>query len=48
MIQILSRLKVADNTGAKLITCIKILGSAKKRAKVGDVIIGVVKLCLII
>ncbi|MBI2863463.1 MAG: 50S ribosomal protein L14 [Chloroflexi bacterium] len=44
MIQALTRLKVADNTGAKSIMCIRVLGgSAKKYARIGDVIIGSVK-----
>lgn len=44
MIQQESRLVVADNTGAKEILCIKILGGTRKRyARVGDLIIGVVK-----
>jgi large subunit ribosomal protein L14 len=43
MIQIQTRLTVADNTGAKIIMCIGILGKNKKTAKVGDIIIGVVK-----
>ena len=36
-------LEVADNTGAKKIMCIRILGSNKKYAEIGDSIIGVVK-----
>ena len=36
-------LNVADNTGAKKILCIRILGGNKKYAQVGDTIIGVVK-----
>ena len=36
-------LTVADNTGAKKIMCIRILGGNKKYAKIGDVIIAVVK-----
>ena len=36
-------LTVADNTGAKKIMCIRVLGGNKKYAKIGDVIIGVVK-----
>jgi len=44
MIQQESRLKVADNTGAKEILCIRVLGGSKRRyAKVGDVIIATVK-----
>lgn len=36
-------LTVADNTGARKIMCIRILGGNKKHAKIGDTIIGVVK-----
>jgi len=36
-------LTVADNTGAKRIMCIRVLGGNKKYAKIGDIIIGVVK-----
>lgn len=44
MIQQQTRLKVADNTGAKEILCIKVLGgSNRKYARVGDVIVGTVK-----
>ncbi len=44
MIQPQSRLKVADNTGAKEIMCIRVLGGSKIRAgTVGDVIIASVK-----
>ena len=44
MIQLLTRLKVADNTGAKEISCIKILGgSIHKTGNIGDVIIASVK-----
>ena len=44
MIQQESRLKVADNTGAKEIMCIRCLGgSYRKYAKVGDVIVASVK-----
>ena len=39
MIQTESRLEVADNTGAKSVLCIKVLGGSKRRyASVGDVI----------
>lgn len=34
---------VSDNTGAKKIMCIRILGGSRKYAKIGDTIIGVVK-----
>ena len=44
MIQQETRLKVADNTGAKDILCIKVLGGSRKRyARVGDQIIVSVK-----
>ncbi len=44
MIQQESRLKVADNTGAKEILCIRVLGGSKRRyASVGDVIVATVK-----
>jgi large subunit ribosomal protein L14 len=44
MIQNETRLRVADNTGAKEILCIRVLGgSARKYAGVGDIIIGTVK-----
>lgn len=36
-------LTVADNTGAKKIMCIRVLGGNRKYGKVGDTIIGVVK-----
>jgi large subunit ribosomal protein L14 len=39
-----SRLKVADNTGAKEIMCIRVLGGTRKRyANIGDVIVASVK-----
>lgn len=44
MIQSFSRLKVADNTGAKEIMCIKVLGGSKRRyATIGDIIVASVK-----
>jgi large subunit ribosomal protein L14 len=43
MIQPQTYLTVADNTGAKTVMCIRVLGSNKKFASIGDVIIGVVK-----
>ena len=36
-------LTVADNTGAKKIMCIRVLGGNKKYAKIGDTIVAVVK-----
>jgi large subunit ribosomal protein L14 len=44
MIQVESRLRVADNTGAREILCIRIRGGSKRRyAAVGDIIVGTVK-----
>jgi large subunit ribosomal protein L14 len=44
MIQAETRLRVADNTGAKEIACIKVLGGSKRRyARVGDIIVASVK-----
>ena len=44
MIQNLTRLKVADNTGAREVMCIRVLGgSNRKTATVGDVIVVAVK-----
>ncbi|MFL0578062.1 50S ribosomal protein L14 [Dietzia sp. 179-F 9C3 NHS] len=44
MIQQESRLKVADNTGAKEILCIRVLGGSKRRyAGVGDIVVATVK-----
>jgi large subunit ribosomal protein L14 len=43
MIQPQTYLTVADNTGAKKIMCIRILGNNKQYGYVGDIIIGVVK-----
>ncbi|HKJ69343.1 MAG TPA: 50S ribosomal protein L14 [bacterium] len=44
MIQVQSRLNVADNTGAKKIECIKVPGGSRRRyAHVGDVIVVSVK-----
>jgi large subunit ribosomal protein L14 len=43
MIQPQTCLKVADNSGAKKLMCIRILGSNRRYGFVGDVIIGVVK-----
>lgn len=36
-------LTIADNTGARKIMCIRVLGGNRKYAKIGDIIIGVVK-----
>ena len=44
MIQTSTRLKVADNTGARQILCIGLLGgTGKKYARVGDIIVAAVK-----
>jgi large subunit ribosomal protein L14 len=44
MIQAETRLKVADNSGARQVLCIKVLGGSKRRyARVGDVIVVTVK-----
>ena len=44
MIQQESRLGVADNTGAKEVLCIKVLGGSKRRyASIGDIIVVTVK-----
>jgi len=44
MIQVETRLSVADNSGAKEVLCIKVLGGSKRRyASVGDVIVVSIK-----
>jgi large subunit ribosomal protein L14 len=44
MIQMQTRLAVADNTGAKELMCIKVLGGARKRfARIGDIVVCSVK-----
>lgn len=44
MIQAYTRLKVADNTGAREIMCFKVLGGTRRRyATVGDIIVATVK-----
>ena len=43
MIQAYTRLKIADNTGAKQIMCINVPGGAKKYAHIGDIIVATVK-----
>jgi large subunit ribosomal protein L14 len=45
MIQLRTGLDVADNTGAKLVQCVKVLGGTRRRyAHIGDVIVCSVKL----
>lgn len=47
MIQMQTRMKVADNSGAKEVQCIKVLGGSKRRtASVGDIIVVSVKSAL--
>lgn len=44
MIQPQTILKVADNTGAKIIQCFRVLGGTRKRyAQIGDIIVAAVK-----
>ena len=44
MIQPQTKLKVADNTGAKIIQCFRVLGGTRRRyAQIGDVIVASVK-----
>ena len=44
MVQAETRLRVADNTGAREILCIRVMGGSRRRyAAVGDVIVGTVK-----
>lgn len=44
MIQMQSRMKVADNSGAKEVMCIKVLGGSKRRvASIGDIVVVSVK-----
>src|SRR5688572_29008536 len=44
MIQQESVVNIADNTGARKVLCIRVLGGSKKRyARVGDIIVGTIK-----
>ena len=44
MIQVQTELNVADNTGAKRVECIKVLGGSKRRfASIGDIIVVSIK-----
>ena len=44
MIQVQTELNVADNTGARIVECIKVLGGSKRRyASIGDIIVVSVK-----
>lgn len=45
MIQDRTRLKIADNSGAKVIECFKVLGGTRRRfAQLGDIIVAAVKI----
>ncbi len=46
MIQAQTYLNIADNTGAKEVMCIRILGNNKKYGSIGDIFIAVVKKAL--
>jgi large subunit ribosomal protein L14 len=47
MIQQMSYLNVADNSGAKIVSCIKVIGGTRRRyATVGDVIVVAVKVAI--
>jgi large subunit ribosomal protein L14 len=47
MIQVCTKLDVADNSGAKIVMCIKVLGGSRRRyAELGDIIVVSVKECL--
>ena len=44
MIQVETRLKVADNSGARMIQCIRVLGGGNQRyARIGDIVVASVK-----
>ncbi len=44
MIQVQTKIKVADNSGAKVVQCIRVLGGYRKRyARIGDIITAAVK-----
>ena len=44
MVQMQTYLKVADNTGAKELMCIRVLGGSRKRyANIGDIVVASVK-----
>ena len=47
MIQMQTILEAADNSGAKNLMCVKVLGGSKKRyARVGDIIVAAIKDCI--
>ena len=44
MIQVQTELNVADNTGARIVECIKVIGGSKRRyASIGDIIVVSIK-----
>ncbi len=44
MIQVQTELQIADNTGARIVECIKVIGGSKRRyASIGDIIVVAVK-----
>jgi len=44
MIQAYTKLDVADNTGVRVVRCIKVLGGSRRRyARIGDIIVGSVR-----
>lgn len=45
MVQVQTYLNVSDNSGAQKVMCIRILGSNRRIAGIGDIIVVVVKLC---
>ena len=47
MVQPRTKLIIADNTGAKIVMVIKVLGGSKKRyARIGDIVTGTVKIAI--
>ena len=47
MIQVTTNLEIADNSGARLVKCVKVLGGSRRRyAGLGDVIVVSIKECL--
>ena len=47
MIQVTTNLEVADNSGARLVKCLKVLGGSRRRyAALGDIIVVSIKECL--
>lgn len=47
MVRVQTYLEVADNTGAQKAMCIQLLSSGAQEASVGDIIVVVIKLCII-